>query len=177
MTGVQELLDDPTSAGEWRVVPDKSTLGINVKSMWGLMPVRGRFTEVRGEAQLTGGPTIFGRVDIKAASLRTGIRRRDTHLHSADFFDAQKFPDITVEINGLTATGVDTVELRGQLTIKSTTKPLELIADVTVLDDRTVQFRTRIQIDRQEFGVDGNMMGMIVDIATISGDIVFQRVG
>ncbi|MGV0646579.1 YceI family protein [Mycolicibacterium sp. XJ2546] len=177
MTRVQELLDDPASAGEWRVVPDRSTLGINVKSMWGLMPVRGRFTDISGEAQLTGGPTIFGRLGIKAASLRTGIRRRDTHLHSADFFDAQKFPDITVEINGLTATGVDTVELRGQLTIKSTTKPLELIADVTVLDDRTVQLRTRVQIDRQEFGVDGNMMGMIVDIAAISGDIVFQRVG
>lgn len=177
MAGVQEFLSDPTSAGEWRVVPDKSTVAVNVKSMWGLVPVKGRFTELRGEAQLGGGATVFGRVEIKAASLRTGIRKRDTHLHSADFFDAQQYPDITVEINALTATGSDTVELGGQLTIKGTTKPLPLTAHVMVLDDRSVRLITSTRVDRQEFGVDGNMIGMIVDIATISGDIVFQRVG
>ncbi|MDQ2638146.1 MAG: YceI family protein [Actinomycetota bacterium] len=177
MTRVQELLGDPTAAGEWRLVPDKSTVAVTVKSMWGLVPVKGRFTELSGEAQLGGGPTILGRIDIKAASLRTGIRRRDTHLHSGDFFDAQKFPDIAVEINGLTATGDDTVDLRGQLTVKDTVKPLSLTAHVTVLDDRAVRFTTSTRVDRQEFGVDGNMMGMIVDIATISGDIVFRRVG
>lgn len=177
MTRVQELLSDPTAAGEWRLVPDKSTVAVNVKSMWGLVPVKGRFTELSGEAQLGGGPTIFGRVDIKAASLRTGIRKRDTHLHSGDFFDAQKYPDITVEVNELTAAGGDTVDLRGQLTVKDTVKPLSLTAHVTVLDEQAVRFITSSRVDRQEFGVDGNMMGMIVDIATISGDIVFRRVG
>ncbi|MGE2691434.1 YceI family protein [Mycolicibacterium pulveris] len=177
MTELQQFLDDPTSAGQWRVVPDKSSVSIRVKSMWGLVPVTGRFSDVRGEAQLTGGPTIFGRIAIRTASLRTGIRKRDTHLHSADFFDAQTFPDVTAEINGLTATGADTVELRGQLTIKNTTKPLSLTASVTVLDDRSVRFRTQTRINRQEFGVDGNLMGMIVDIATISGDIVFRHEG
>ena len=176
MTDVSEFLNDPASLGEWRLVPDKSTVAVNVKSMWGLVPVKGRFTELSGEAQLTGGPTVFGRVVIKAASLRTGIGRRDRHLHSADFFDAEKFPDITVEVNGLTATRADTVELAGQLTIKGTSKPRPLTAQVAVFDDGTARLVTESRVDRQEFGVDGNLLGMIVDMATISGDIVFRRV-
>ncbi|BBY79555.1 YceI family protein [Mycolicibacterium pulveris] len=176
MTDVSEFLSDPASLGEWRLVPDKSTVAVNVKSMWGLMPVKGRFTELSGEAQLTGGPTVFGRMVIKAASLRTGIGKRDRHLHSADFFEAERFPDITVEVNGLTATGADTVDLAAQLTVKDTTKPLPLTAQVAVFNDGTVRLTTKSLVDRQEFGVDGNLLGMIVDTAAISGDVVFRRV-
>lgn len=175
MAGVQELLGNTTSVGVWNVVPDQSTIAVKSKSMWGLVPVKGRFAEFSGDGQITDGQTAFGRIDIKAASLQTGIRKRDEHLHSADFFDAEKFPDISVVVTSAEAIDGDTVDLRAQLTIKGTTKPLPLKAKVAVLDDGVVRLTTQATVDRKEFGVDGNLVGMIGDKATISGDVVLRR--
>ena len=44
-----------------------------------------------------------------------------------------------------------------------------------MLDDGAVRLRTQVTIDRKDFGVDGNMLGMVGDKATISGDVMFRR--
>ncbi len=71
----------------------------------------------------------------------------------------------------------DTVGLQAELTIKGTTKPLTLKAKVTPIGDGTMRLATEATVNRQDFGVDGNIMGMIGDNATISGDVVFRRAG
>jgi len=176
MAGIQELLSNPESAGAWRVVPEQSTIGFKSKSMWGLVPVKGRFEEFSGDGQIGGGQTVFGRIDVKTASLGTGIRKRDDHLRSADFFEAEKYPDTNVVITSAEAVDGDTVDLRAQLTVKDTTKPLPLRATVTVLGDGTVRVVAQAIINRNDFGVDGNMAGMITENVTISGDVLFRRV-
>jgi polyisoprenoid-binding protein YceI len=100
---------------------------------------------------------------------------RDDHLRSADFLEAEKFPDISVVVTGAEAIDSDTVDLRAQLTVKGTTAPLPLRTKVTVLDDGAVRLRAQAAIDRKDFGVDGNMIGMVSDKATISADVVFRR--
>ena len=57
--------------------------------MWGAMTVKGQFAEVRGEGRVTEAGAVSGRIDIIAASLHTGIGKRDEHLRSADFFDVE----------------------------------------------------------------------------------------
>jgi polyisoprenoid-binding protein YceI len=109
--------------------------------------------------------------------LETGIRKRDDHLRSADFFEVEKYPDASLVVTGAEALDDDTVELRTQLTVKGTTKPLPLRAAVTVLGDDTVRLRTQATINRKDFGVDGNLVGMIGDKVTISGDVVFRHAG
>jgi polyisoprenoid-binding protein YceI len=175
MPSTQELLSNPASVGVWNVDPGRSTIGFKAKSMWGLAPVNGRFTEFSGDGQITDTQTVFGRIDIKAASLDTKIRKRNEHLRSADFFEAEKFPDISLVVTSAEAIDGDIVDLRAQLTIKGTTAPLPLRTKVAVLDDGAVRLSTQATIDRKDFGVDGNMMGMIPDKATISGDVVFRR--
>ena len=64
----------------------------------------------------------------RAASLRTGIKKRDQHLRSADFFDVEKFPDISVVVTGAEAIDGDNVDLRASVTVKGTTLPIELPA-------------------------------------------------
>ncbi len=103
------------------------------------------------------------------------MRKRDDHLRSADFLEAEKFPDISVVVTGAEAIDSDTVDLRAQLTVKGTTAPLPLRTKVAVLDDGAVRLRAQAAIDRKDFGVDGNMIGMVSDKATISGDVVFRR--
>jgi polyisoprenoid-binding protein YceI len=175
MASTQELLSNPTSVGVWSVDPDRSTIDFTAKSMWGLAPVKGRFTEFSGDGQITDTQTIFGRIDIRAASLDTSMRKRDEHLRSTDFFEAEKYPDISVVVTGAESIDGDTVDLRAQLNVKGTTAQLPLRTEVAVLDDGAVRLRTKTTIDRQEFGVKGNLMGMIPDKATISGDVVFRR--
>lgn len=177
MASLSELFSDPGSAGTWTVDPARSTIAVKTKSMWGLVPVKGRFTEFSGAGQLAAPQTVSGSIAIKAASLRTGIRKRDEHLHSADFFEAEKFPEITVLISGADAVDGDTVDLRAELTVKDTTRPLTLRTKVTPVGDGGMRLVTKATVNRQEFGVDGNLLGMIGDNATISGDLVFRHTG
>jgi polyisoprenoid-binding protein YceI len=175
MASTQELLSNPASVGVWNIDPNRSTIAFKTKSMWGLMPVNGRFTDFSGDGQITDTQTVFGRIDVQAASVDTKIRKRDDHLRSADFFEAEKFPDISLVVTGAEAVTGDTVDLRAQLTVKGTTAAVPLRTRVAVLDDGSVRLSAQATIDRKDFGVDGNMMGMIPDKATISGDVVFRR--
>lgn len=108
--------------------------------------------------------------------METGIRKRDQHLRSADFFEVEKYPDTTLVVTSADAIDGDAADLRAQLTVKDTTKPLQLRAAVSVLDDGAVRVTTQATLSRKEFGVDGNMVGMVADKVTISGDVVFRRV-
>jgi len=175
MVSLSEFFSDPASAGTWTLVGDQSTITVKAKSMWGLLPVTGRFTEFSGEGQVTAPQTVSGHVDIKVASMRTGIRKRDHDLYSAKFFDAERFPDIGVVVTGADAVDGDTVNLRANLTIKGTTKPIELTTTVTPTGDGGMRLTGRAAVNRQDFGVDGNLIGMIRDDATILGDVVFRR--
>jgi polyisoprenoid-binding protein YceI len=175
MADTQELLSNPASVGVWNVDPRRSTIGFTAKSMWGLSPVKGRFTEFSGDGQITDTQTIFGRIDIQAASVDTKRRKRDEHLCSADYFAADRFPDISVVVTSAESINGDAVELRAQLSIKGITAPLPLRTRVAVLDDGAIRLRAQATIDRKDFGVNGNLIGMITDKATISGDVVFRH--
>jgi polyisoprenoid-binding protein YceI len=175
MASTQELLSNPASVGVWNVDPGRSTIGFKSRSFYGLVPVNGQFSEFSGDGQITETQTVFGRIDIKSASLDTKLPKRDDHLRSADFFDVAKFPDISIVVTGAEGIAGDIVNLRAQLTVKGTTAPLPLQTKVTVLDDGAVRLSAQATIDRKDFGVDGNLMGMVVDKATISGDVVFRR--
>ncbi|HXH17810.1 MAG TPA: YceI family protein [Chitinophagales bacterium] len=65
----------------------------------------------------------------KVASLNTGIEMRDNHLKSDDFFNAEKYPNITFKSTSFKKIGDGKYKLAGQLTIRDVTKPIEL--DVT----------------------------------------------
>jgi polyisoprenoid-binding protein YceI len=176
MTNVQELLGSAESIGVWNLVPDRSTIAFKTKSMYGLVPVKGRFHEISGDGQITDPGTIFGRIDIKAASLDTKVSLRDKHLRSADFFDVEKYPDISVVVTSAEGVSGDTVDLRANLTVKDTTAPMPLHAKVAVLGDGSVRVTAAADIKRKDFGVSGNMVGMIRDATTLTADVVFRRV-
>jgi polyisoprenoid-binding protein YceI len=177
MTSLQELLGSAESVGVWTLVPDQSAIGFKGKSMWGLAPVKGRFSEISGDGQITDPQTVFGRIDVKAASLDTKIRKRDEHLRSADFFEVEKYPDISVVVTGAEGIGSDTVNLRANLTVRGTTRPLPLNAKVAVLDDGAVRVTTQADVNRKDFAVNGNMIGMVGNAVTLTADVVFRRAG
>ncbi|OBF81279.1 hypothetical protein A5791_06500 [Mycobacterium sp. 852002-51163_SCH5372311] len=175
MTTLETLLNDPDAAGVWNLVPDKSTVAFKIKNMWGLVPVKGRFTEFSGDGQLTAKGAVFGRVDIRVASLQTGIRRRDRHLLSADFFDAERFPEISVVVTGLQPSTGNAADLRTSFTIKGATAEVPLPVTVTELADGSIRVAGETKIDRFQFGVDWDMRGMIGAEATVRTEAIFVR--
>ena len=80
-----------------------------------------------------------------------------------------------IERDEADAIEADTVGLRADLTIKGTTRPLTLKAKVTPVGDGGMRLTTKATVNRQDFGVDGNLVGMIGDNATLLGDVVFRR--
>jgi polyisoprenoid-binding protein YceI len=175
MTTVETLLNDPDTAGVWNLVPDRSTITFKIRNMWGLINVKGRFTDFNGDGQVTGKGAIFGRLDIRTASLRTGIRKRDQHLQSADFFDAERFPEISVVVTAVEPASGNAADLRANFSIKGVTAPVRLPVRVTVHDDGSVRVSAKTEVDLAQFGLDWNRLGMIGKTATASADACFVR--
>ena len=175
MTTVETLLNDPDTAGVWNLVPDRSTVSFKIRNMWGLISVKGRFTDFSGDGQITGKGAIFGRLDIRAASLNTGIGKRDEHLRSADFFDVERFPEISVVVTAVEPSTGNTADLRATFSIKGVTSPLPLPVQVTVLDDGAVRVSAKTEVDRAQFDLGWNRLGMVGKTATDSADAYFVR--
>jgi polyisoprenoid-binding protein YceI len=159
----------------WSLDHDRSTVGFRIKNFWGLIPVNGRFTDVNGDGQITGKGAIFGRLDIRVASLRTGIGKRDEHLRSADFFDADRYPEISVEVTAVHPKSGDTADLQATFTIKGVTAPVPLPVQVSTLGDGAVRVVTSAVIDRDQFDIGWNQLGMVAKTATVSADAYFVR--
>lgn len=90
-------------------------------------------------------------------SLDTRSEQRDGHLKSDDFFNAEKFPELKFTSTSLTKNG-DGYVLKGDLTIRDITKPVELKADyngamVDPWGQKKVGFEAEGKIKRKEFGL------------------------
>lgn len=170
MTDVAEVL---ATAGTWRVDQRRSTIRFACASAWGLFTVRGEFSRFDAEGEITGTGEAFGTLTVDVASLHTGIGRRDRHLTSPDFFDAATCPTITATVSVRAPSGGNTVDLQVRATIKSETRDLELPAQVAALDDGTIRVTVETTLNRHDFGVDGNMLGMVAAEAGVSADVVF----
>jgi polyisoprenoid-binding protein YceI len=175
MTNLETLLSEPSTAGVWNLDLASSKIAFSSRSLWGAMRVKGTFADFSGDGQITRQGAVFGRLDIRAASLATGIGKRDEHLRSPDFFDVERFPDISVVVTALQPTSGDTADLRATLTVKAATKPLQLPATITGIDADTVRITAKTTIDRTEWDVTGNLLGMVVRMATLTADLVFAR--
>ncbi|MBW0013743.1 YceI family protein [Mycobacterium sp.] len=179
MTTLEALLIDPDMFGVWNVVPHRSAVTFKIKNMWGLVTVKGRFTEFSGDGQLSGKGAASGRLDIQTASLSTGIGRRDRHLRSADFFDAERFGQISVVVTAVQPSEGPTkgkaADVRADLTIKGITAPLPLPVTVTELDDGAIRISGEAKVDRSQFDLGWNRFGMIGETATGAAQLVFAR--
>jgi polyisoprenoid-binding protein YceI len=128
--------------------------------------VRGRFKELSatltGDEQHPDGCCV--EVDIRTASVDTGSPDRDTHLRSADFFDAEKYPTITFRskrVEGTAANEGDSFKLVGDLTIRDST--MEVVLDCTFegrgndpWGKERAGFTVKGEIDRREWGLRWN---------------------
>ena len=175
MTTLETLLNDPDMSGVWNLAPDRSAITFKTRNMWGLLNVKGRFTDFSGDGQLTAKGAVFGRIDILAASLHTGIGRRDRHLRAADFFDVERFAEVSVVVTAVHPAKGRAADLRASCTIKGVTAPLPLHVTIAELDDGSIQISGETKVDRSQFDLGWNKFGMIGATATAAAKAVFVR--
>jgi polyisoprenoid-binding protein YceI len=161
--------------GLWQLDPARSTVTFKHKAMWGLATVNGVFTSVSAEGQVQPDGTARGTLTIDAASLDTKQAKRDTHLRSADFFHAEQYPVLTFAARNLVPSTDDTVKVEGALTVRETTRPLSFTAHAQTSGQDEVTLSAELPVDRADFGLNWNQMGMLRGVATVSVSLRFTR--
>ena len=125
--------------------------------------VRGKFSDYQGTIQLDPAKLENSKVEfqIKAASIDTALPDRDKHLRSEDFFFVEKYPEITFKSQQIKATGKDTYDVTGALTMRGVTKTVTL--PVTFLGkvrdpwgNDKAGFATETTINRKDYGIVWN---------------------
>ncbi len=167
-------LAEGTLAGKWTLDNDRSSAMLQSKSMWGLVPVKGVFRELSGTAVISPEGQVAGQISITANSIDTKNSKRDTHLRSADFFMSDKYPAITFTLNSLTPAD-EGASISGTLTVRDSSRPVTFPASASGLDDGAIALDATLQVDRSEFGLSWNQLGMSSMKNTITIHAVFTR--
>ncbi|MEU9288729.1 YceI family protein [Streptomyces sp. NPDC048275] len=161
--------------GLWQLDPARSTVAIKHKTMWGMVTVKGTIPGVTGEGEVQPDGTASGTITLDVASLDTKNAKRDTHLRSADLFDADRHPTITFAVRATAVGQDDTVEIDGQLTVRGISRPQSVTARVTESGADAVTLTADFTVDREQFGMGWNQMGMIRGLTTVTSTLAFTR--
>ena len=111
---------------------------------------------------------------MAAASIDTQNTKRDTHLRSADFFDSDNHPDITFTADDIRPSAQG-VAVTGELTIRGRTRPLSFDATASVPGDGEVWLDAAVRVNRTDFGITWNVLGMVSQTSTLTIHAVFTR--
>jgi polyisoprenoid-binding protein YceI len=127
----------------------------------GLIDVPGYFRDFTGEVNFDSQDVTKSSVTFKAmaTSVDTGVTARDAHLRRADFFEVDKFPEITFKSTKVEKKGKGWM-VTGDLTIKGVTKPVAIpfeIAGWLPASERSgmkMGIAGDTTINRRDFGVN-----------------------
>jgi polyisoprenoid-binding protein YceI len=148
--------------GTYVIDPSHTEVGFIARHLIGTK-VRGRFTEVSGTftvAENIEDSTLTATVE--ASSINTSNSMRDDHLKTNDFLDVPNFPTLTLTSIGLRRVDDSHWVLKGELTIRGVTKPvdfhLEYLGEGPSMQEgkTVVAFSASAEIDRRDFGVNFN---------------------
>ena len=144
-------------AGTWTIDSAHTVVSFSVRHL--MSRVRGTFSEVSGQVVASAGLAgSTAAAVIAVASVSTGNQMRDNHLRSADFFDAERYPEMSFTSTGLRPADGSWV-LSGELTITDVTRPVDLEVEFLGADPTGLQgeprigFSARTTISRRDFGI------------------------
>jgi len=150
------------AAQAWQIDRAHSDIFFTVRHMV-ISKVRGRFQKWEGTLLYDPQNPTASRVDITidAASIDTNEPKRDAHLRSGDFLNAEKHPHLTFKSTRVEAKGSDKFLLHGDLTIRDVTKPVAIeVEHLGQAKDpwgqQKVLFSGKLSIEREPFGATWN---------------------
>ncbi len=155
------LCASPAWATTYAIDQDHTTVSFRIRHL--LAYVRGTFNQVEGSVEYVPGAPDQWKAEavIQAASIDTRVEKRDNHLRSPDFFDAQRYPTMTFTSTEVTNVTPTSARLHGLLTIHGVQRPvvLDLVIHGEAKDpwgNVRSAFTATTMINRKDFGLNWN---------------------
>ncbi len=171
----------------WKIDPAHSAAEFKVKHMM-ISNVKGKFGNISGLLTLDEGDPAQSSVEatIPIASVNTGDDQRDAHLKSGDFFDAEKFPEMSFKSTQVKSTEPGEMAVTGDLTLHGVTKPVTFAVEgpsepaKDPWGNMRVGLSATAKISRKDFGLTWNAAletgGVLVgDDVAITLDVQFIK--
>jgi polyisoprenoid-binding protein YceI len=138
-----------------------SNIGFSIPIAGGLSNVRGKFNEFTVTIVYDDKDVTKSSVDavIKAASIDTGIEKRDAHLRTADFFEVEKYPDITFKSTRIEKKGKNFIA-HGTFSMHGVSKEIAISFTVNGVtrDEKTgktvLGATGRTTVNRRDYGIN-----------------------
>ncbi len=149
------VLGNSTMNQQLSAVDQESEIKFRIKNLG--IGVNGSFRGLEGKLEfdpqnLSSSSFVAG-IDVN--SVNTGIKMRDNHLRSSDYFDVTDFPKIKFVSTKVTASDKEgTYLVFGKLTIKNTTKDISF-PFTTSSESNGIRFKGEIKLNRRDYGVGG----------------------
>ena len=150
--------------GTWKFDPMHTQVEFSAKHL-GMMTVRGHFNEVVATGEIHPDRPERSKVEatINTASIRTHNEQRDKDLRSSNFLEIDKYPTMTFKSTMVESLGGDRYRVTGDLTIKATTRRVELdvIRYGEFRDERMghrIGYAAEARINRKDFGMNFDVM-------------------
>ena len=147
----------------YAIDPSHSRMGFVVRHL-GFSKVRGSFEQMEGTIRLAPGDlsTLEAEGSVQTASISTNETKRDEHLRSADFFEADAHPTLTFRSTAVRDVKGDTFTLVGDLTMRGVTKSVAFEGEYLgeggdPWGGTRVAFEARAKVNRKDWGLNWNV--------------------
>ena len=153
----------PPAPAVWKVDHSHSALGFKVRHL-GISNVRGNFKEYEATVTMDADDltTLSAEATIQTGSIFTDNERRDNHLRSPDFFEAETYPEMHFVSSGVQNVDGSTFELVGDLTMRDVTREVvlesEFLGQASMGDQERAGFEASVVIDRMDYGLAWNRL-------------------
>jgi polyisoprenoid-binding protein YceI len=148
----------------WNIDASHSGVHFSVRHMV-VSKVRGAFDRFQGVFAFDPQNPAASKVSVRieTASIDTREEKRDAHLRSADFFDVEKYPELTFVSANVEKRGGEAYRVTGDLTIHGVTRPVVLEVDYLGVGkdpwgNERIGFQAHTSLRRKDFGLNWNQM-------------------
>lgn len=148
----------PIPDGDYKIDQAHTVIGFSIRHNE-ISLVSGRFKDFSGAIHYDAKDVTKSSVEFtaKVTSIDTGVEGRDKHLRSADFFEVEKYPEMTFKSTSIARKGKAYI-LTGELTLKGVTKQISLPFTITgaIKDGRgntRMGIAAQTTIDRRDYGI------------------------
>jgi len=146
------------------VVPKRSDLGFLTRILFGLIAVRGRYSGFDGELHIDAAGNASGVLRVEAETISTGIKKRDTHLRSSDFFAVERHPHMTFELTGFTPNADGAVTLTGTLHVRDRALAINTPASVSPVGSDGLRIDADFEVDHRAAGFETKRLPRVVRV-------------
>jgi polyisoprenoid-binding protein YceI len=144
----------------WIIDPDHSCAAFAIRHL-ALAHVRGQFSALKGAIRFDPAAKVDTsvEVEIEVASVNTGIRKRDQHLLTEDFFDQPRYPLITFKSTRVDFLDNSRCRLTGNLSIHGITRQVTFEGEYAgprgnpFGEERSIGFSGSVVVNREDFGI------------------------